>query len=67
MPASRARTIRQTTAMLNSTCAAITVHMPIWKRKARTASTKGLMMSNNVTKATSVAMPITTLGTMIAM
>ena len=33
MPASLARTSRQTTAMLNSTCAAITVQMPISKLK----------------------------------
>ena len=66
MPARRALMMSTTTARLNRTCAAMTVHSPICSRARPIASSAGLTASNKVTKAISVAMPITTPGTMIA-
>jgi hypothetical protein len=56
-----------TTAMLKSTWAAMTVQVPICARSPATLSRRGFTVSNTVTNAISVEMPITTLGTMMAM
>ena len=69
MPASRERTIRMTTARLNSTCAATIVVTPMASCGASSPNrpaTTGFRTSNTVTKAISVAMPMTTPGTMMA-
>ena len=66
MPCRRARTSSATTAMLNSTCAAITAQVPICSLMPRPAS-EGLTRSKNDTKAISVEMPMTMPGTMMAM
>jgi hypothetical protein len=64
MPCSLARTSSATTAMLNSTCAAITAHAPISRRMFPAS---GLTASKADTKAMSVEMPMTMPGTMMAM
>ena len=66
MPCNRARTSNATTAMLNSTCVAMTLHVPICRRNVPSFSSMGLITSKIVTKVISDEMPITMPGTKMA-
>ena len=73
IPWMRARTITITRAMVNRVCAAMTEAYPrpscgaALASPGQSAASSGLMASNAVTSATSVAMPITMPGMMMAM